>query len=90
MKINVETTDGYAEKIIVEYTPVEWSLVDKAVKLLRNMSNCKEEVDIFDRMLNTEPELIEVKHSCCCWQDGKCVFGFESCPDNADDCEEYI
>ncbi len=59
MKIKVETTDNYAEKIIVEYTPYEWSVTSRAVKLLRNMSNCKEEADIFDQMLNTEPEFIE-------------------------------
>ena len=32
----------------------------------------------------------EIKKECCCWQNGKCVFGINNCPDNADDCEEFL
>ncbi len=60
MKIQLITQNDCCEKVVVEYTPVEWLIANKALKQFRkNGYNALSDREIAENMIETEIEVEE-------------------------------
>lgn len=66
MQIVIETKDVCVKCIKAEYTPVEWLIANKALKLLGENQNINiEDVRRIKEMLNVEPDFKEITDANC-------------------------
>lgn len=61
MQINVLTKNDICEKVLVEFSTIEWLIANKAIKqFIKNPSNHHEDIQIAEKMNAAEPNFTEI------------------------------